>query len=257
MIPRIQILYRIIFSDRLIFEPNERIRNTFYKCDSKFYLDEILIMYIDHDVNGIIYTDGNYCNWYALKNKDLKKISSKTVILQNQFAGGGQSQNRLARLRDIQREQNITALAERTVELFYDKKENCQKMVNIVFCGPAEFKTELSEYKLIKQFFTNVHVVTMADMNYDLLLETIEKFDDPTERMIVDTILYMIETADSKLVFGNDIQPAIESCELKTLYIHKNNDYWGNYEPNYKLEIIKISSDVINTYGGVLGVKFY
>jgi len=246
-----------MFSNRLIFEPCARVRNTFYRCDSKFYLDEILSMYEDHDTNAVIYTDGNYCTWYLLKNRDLKKVATITIHLQNQFKEGGQSQNRLLRLRMIQRNNNLTRLAEKTIELLYDKTANCQKSVNIIFCGPAEFKIELSEHKLISQFFTNIHILTMSDMNYELLIDYTNKIVDPAEYEITKYLQYMINTADSKLVFGQDIKQSLEDCEIKTLYVHKDNEFLKDYIPLYKLEIIKVSASMINEFGGMIGIKFY
>jgi len=110
-------------------------------------------MYKEHDVNGIIYTDGEECVWYELKNNSFKKLMDKDVFLRNQSKKGGQSANRIARNRDIQRDQFIQLMAEQTIKLFYDKMESYQKVVNIVFCGPAEFKGELAANRLITSFF--------------------------------------------------------------------------------------------------------
>jgi peptide subunit release factor 1 (eRF1) len=114
-----------MFSDRLIFEPCMQVRNSFYRCDSKFYIDDIIQMYAeDHKINGIVYTDGEICVWYTLINNTLKKVTNDSINLQNQFKNGGQSSNRLARNREIQRDQYLTNLAEKTVSLYYDKNSN-------------------------------------------------------------------------------------------------------------------------------------
>lgn len=241
----------------MIFEPHARVKNTFYKCDSKFYLDEILEMYKDHDVNGVIYTDGNECVWYELKSRDFRKIASKTIYLQNQFKNGGQSTNRLARNREIQRDQYIQMLAEKTVELFYDKKNNYQKVSNLMICGPAEFKVDLSAHRLILSFFKSVHNVTMGTLDQNIILQTIANLSDPVDKKNVDNIRYMITLADEKLVFGDEIKPMIENCELKTLYVHESLDIEKTLLPGYKLEFVKIKSDMINEYGGMIGVKYY
>ena len=212
------------------------------------------------DINGVIYTDGNYCTWYQLIDKDLRKIHTREVILQNQFSCGGQSQNRLMRLRDIQREHNLTVLAEKSVELFYDKETSQQKVLNVIVCGPAEFKQELSEHKFVQQFFgPSVRVVTMGgDMDYELLIRYVDQLDNPAEREMVQRIQYMIDMADSKLVFGRDINESLELCEIKTLYVHADSDFWDILpKPSYKLDIIKMSSSMINDFGGMIGVKFY
>lgn len=214
-------------------------------------------MHKDHNVDAVVYTDGNECSWYELKNKDFRKLANKSIYLQNQFKNGGQSSNRLARNREIQRDQYIQMMAEKTVELFYNKTDNCEKISNILFCGPAEFKTELSAHKLITSFFTNIHVVTMAELNHEIILETLSKIEDPADRENVDYIKHMIETADDKLVFGDELMPLIETCQIKTLYIHRDLKLADQIITHYKLTIIKMGSDMINQYGGMIGVKFY
>jgi peptide subunit release factor 1 (eRF1) len=214
-------------------------------------------MYKDHNIDAVIYTDGNECGWYELKDKDMRKIANKTIHLQNQFKNGGQSSNRLARNRDIQRHQYIQMLAEKTVELFYNKTDNCEKISNILFCGSAEFKRELSEHKLITSFFTNIHVITMAQLDYDLIQETLGMIGDPMEKEHVDTITHMIDIADDKLVFGDEMTPMIDECMIETIYVHKDLEYADMINPQYKINIIKIGLDMINQYGGMIGVKFY
>jgi len=93
---------RTIFSNRLIFEPIAKVRCTLYMCDSRFYIDEIIDMYKEHDVNGIIYTDGEECVWYELKNNSFKKLMDKDVFLRNQSKKGGQSANARASKNIIQ-----------------------------------------------------------------------------------------------------------------------------------------------------------
>jgi len=242
----------------MIFEPIARIKNSFYRCDSKFYLDDILNMYKDHDVNGVVFTDGNVCVWFEHKNNDLKKIGSTNVHLQNQFKNGGQSQNRLSRNRDIQREQQLTSLAEKTITHFYNKENSKQRVKYVLFCGPAEFKIELSEHKLIQGFLKNIHLITMGtNLDLELLNNSIEKIDDPQDKINVAEIKRLIALADSKLVFGEDIQKGLSMYQIKTLYIHKDSEFLNDIELEYEVTIIKISSDMINEYGGAIGVKYY
>lgn len=257
------IRFRCMFSQHLIFEPRARPRKTFYRCDARFHLDEILDMYKNNnpDIYGVVYTDGNHCTWYNLIDKNLCKIYTKEVILQNQFSSGGQSQNRLMRRRDIQREHNLTVLAEKTVEYYYNKETSQPKVLNVIICGPAEFKQELADHKLVRQFFgSKIRIVTMSGvMDYNLLMNHIHQMadHDPREHEKVRRIQYMIDTADPKLVFGRDIDESLELCEIETLYVHKDSAFWDKPKPLYRLEIIKMSSKMINDFGGMIGVKFY
>ena len=62
----------------------------------------------------------------------------------------------------------------------------------------------------------------MARLDYDLVLETFDNLGDPNEKEILDKIREMIELADDKLVFGDEIQKLLEGCQLATVYVHKD-----------------------------------
>jgi len=248
-----------MFSDRLLFEPPMVVKNNFYRCDSKFYLDDILHMYTDdHKINGVVFTDGEICTWYTLINENLKKIASENIHLQNQFKNGGQSSNRLARNRDIQRDQYLTSLAEKTVSIFYDKQCNKQKVSNIIFCGPAEFKKELFDHKLISTCLKNIYVVTMANICYQTIIDIITKLDDSDEIDILNQIKNMICIVDDKLVFGDDVCEMINMKLINVLYVHHEIDLDSlGIINDYGFKIIKLKSNMIKDYGSMIGVKFY
>ena len=222
-------------------------------------MDEILNMYKNHDINGVIYTDGNICNWYEFKNMLLKKITSKTIHLQNQFKNGGYSSNRLARNRDIQRDHYLTELAAKTVSIYYDKQNNKQKITNIVFCGPAEFKKELADHKFIT-CFNNIHLITMSELNYQLIVDTVSNFDDPTEIDTIERIRNMVQLADDKLIFGDELSLMIQMKLVSTLYVHHEvpiDKLRTDLDIDYDIDIIKIKSNMIKEYGSIIGIKFY
>lgn len=235
------------------------IRNSFYRCDSKFYIDDVLQMYTDdHQIDGIVYTDGEICSWYTLINKNFKKIMSVNIQLQNQFKNGGQSSNRLARNRDIQRDHYVTQLAEQTISVYYDKQVNKQNVNNILFCGPAEFKRELFEHKIVKTYLKDIHLLTMGELNHQLILDTISNFDDSNEIDIIHQLKEMIQYADDKLVFGDDVYDMINMKLLSVLYIHDELDINElGIVNDYNFKIIKLKSTMIKNYGGMIGIKFY
>lgn len=235
------------------------VKNSFYRCDSKFYLDDIIQMYSDdHKIDGIVYTNGEICIWYTLIDKDFKNLAKESIKLQNQFKNGGQSSNRLSRNRDIHRDHYVTQLAEKTVSIYYDKQLNNQIVSNIIFCGPAEFKRELFEHKLIRSYLKNIHLVTMGEMDYQLILDTISNIGDSDELDIVNQLRLMIQNADDKLVFGEDVYIYINMRMLNVLYIHHeiNINELGIIN-DYDFKIVKIKSSMIKDYGSMIGIKFY
>jgi peptide subunit release factor 1 (eRF1) len=234
------------------------IKSTFYSCGSKFYIDEILDMYVlEHDIEAVVYTDGNECIYYELINKHMKRLAKSSIYLTSQFKNGGQSANRLARIRDIERENYITLLAEEIVDLYYDKENNRQKVKHFIICGPAQFKEELSEHKLIKKFFKNMHVINMADVDQNKIFDAINNFDDPEEKEHLDNIRDLIGTADNRLVFGDQIPIELKECMIGKLYIHVDNKELQNLKLQYKPKIIKIKSGMILEFGGAIGVRYY
>lgn len=217
-------------------------------------------MYDNHATNGVIYTDGKSCVYYTLKNGDLSKVSTSSIFLQGQFKNGGQSANRLARIRDNNREFFITQLAEKTVTLFYDRDENRPKVDNIVFCGPAQFKVELSSHRLIKKFFDFIYTLNISDMsnnNYKQIQTFISNLDNHEEKKSIGKIKQLIALADDKLIFGDEIIPLLKSCQIETIYIHKSciDQLYTNLD--YEPTIVTVSSDMILEYGGMIGVKWY
>lgn len=249
-----------MFSNKLIFEPSRRVKRSFYRCDSKFYLDDILEMYDDHVTDGVVYTDGKICGFYELTNQDLKKIDTCSLHLQGQFKAGGQSQNRLRRNREITRDHYLGKVAEQTVEIFYDKKQNRPKVQNLIFCGPAEFKIEASNKKLIRKFFDNqlVHIVNMAYLDYQILIDTVNGFDDPFEKETLELIREMIACANDKLVFGDEIVKSLNACQLETIYVHRDSmSDFKKIKLNYEPTIQEMTSEMINEYGGMIGIKWY
>lgn len=214
-------------------------------------------MYKNYDINGVVYTDAKECVLYEWKNGISKKLGSMQIYLQNQFKNGGQSTNRLARNRDIQRDHYVTSLAEKTVNTFYDKENSIQKVKNILFCGPAEFKRELAEHSLISSFFTNVHIVTMGEFDQTIIDETLRNIEDPRIRIVSERIRKLVSTADDKLVFGEDIIPHLQMCLIGTLYIHPNSNLLKNTRLSYDPTIIEIEADVLEHFGGAIGVKYY
>lgn len=250
-----------IFSNRLIFEPPQNIKHSFYRCDNKFYLDECLSMYMDHKTYGVIYTNGKTCLYYELCNNRLKKINTSNINLIGKFKNGGQSQNRLRHIRENNREFNITRLAEKVVNIYYDKPINKSKVCDIIFCGPARFKIELSNHRLIKKFFDNNNIHTFnCDTHIELskLNNYIDMINDPIERKHIDDIKNIIANEDDKLVFGNDIQNYLSSNMLSILYIHDTLiDKYDMNNVSHKTKIIILNSDFIMFYNGSIGIKWY
>ena len=246
-----------MFSDRFIFEPPKPIKRSYYRCDVRFHIDDILDMYNDYNDDGIVYIDGKTCSLYKHNNGYYTKVFDSDIRLIGKFKNGGQSQNRLMRIREENRDYFISETIENVIKTFYDKKNSECKVVNLIVYGPGNLKSDIIKSKLLKQYFNNIHELTLNFMDYDKVSEFINNIDDPSEKIHIDDITQLIDTADDKLVFGDDIWKLIDECQLAKIYIHntilKINDMKLKYSP----DIIKLSSNKIMQYGGIIGIKWF
>jgi len=87
----------------IIYSPKKIIKS-YYRCDKRFHLDEILDMYSDSYVNyGIVLISGNAYRCYLLcvgtSHREFKLLNSDTIHLQKTKKKGGQSAPRFERIR--------------------------------------------------------------------------------------------------------------------------------------------------------------
>jgi hypothetical protein len=227
-------------------------------------------MYAERDLIGCCYVDGKEALYTVYDGLSFTRLGRIEILLQNQFKNGGFSANRLRRLRENQRSHYLDELAEKMVELFYDKPNNKSKISNLIICGPAEFKIEMSENPLVRQFFNNeantncstrMHIITMESMDYDKFKEYADQIPDPTETLILDKIKEMIRTDDHKLLFGNEITTGLLEQSVQTIYCSLERFEQLNQiikdEGITEPEMIRIKSSGLDQYGGMIGVKWF
>lgn len=248
--------------DKLVFEPPLPVKACFYRCDSKFHLDEICDMFESYPEFGVVFTDGNVCDFYKVRNRRWLKIENVDVFLQGQFKNGGQSANRLQRKRDILRGWNLTRLAEDVVALFFDPDEHQATVKGLVLCGPAEFKQQLANHKLVNAFFPNlVAVETMVALDQrqmDVYLENLDRLDPLTKKHEL-VIQRLIADGDERLVFGKaEVDEHLDQCQLKTVFTTDKKRF-REQDLGYACEVIILreGSKLMALYQGHIGLKFY
>jgi peptide subunit release factor 1 (eRF1) len=237
-------------------------------CDDHFHLDEIIPMYDDtlsHRVDGAVYVDGSTCIQYLIQDGRLYEVDRFDIRLISQFKNGGQSSNRLERIVDENRNVFVQKVVESCLHNFYDKDTNCSKISNLVLYGPSRFKEDVATYNkpCLSQYFKYIELITVSDSSHtDKIFEYLEEIIDPIEEHIWMNITEMIELADPKLEFGEDIQVQLANCMLEKVIIDEElyNDEFVS-QLNYEPEIIVIRSSkyrtCIQNYGGIIGIKWY
>lgn len=254
----------------LVFEPVQLIKKNFYRCDSRFYIDEIIDMYddsLEHRIDGIVYVDGSICQIFFAQDGRAKLIHKIDIRLISQFKNGGQSSNRLERIVDENREMFVEKVVNKTIKTFYDKDHNSTNISNLVIFGPSRFKNDVVNHKknILSKYFKSVHTLTSSGAELGQVLEYLDTIIDPEEIKTIDELQEYIDLTDERLVFGDDIHTLILEYTVGRLIIaeytyEKFMEKLG-VSLDYGLEITILRSDRahdwIEVYGGAIGIKWY
>jgi peptide subunit release factor 1 (eRF1) len=253
----------------LIFEPKQAIKKNFYRCDSKFHLDNIVPMYddaLEHRIDGAIYVDGSSCIMYRVQDNRVSICEKIDIRLISQFKNGGQSANRLERIVDENRATYVGKVVDVAIKTFYDKQENTQLIANLVVFGPSRFKDDVVSYRKGKlaKYFKSIDTITTSDENQiDEVIDHLNNQVDPIELEVMSEIQELIELADSRLEFGQDtIKRLTRECMLGRIVISERvYDEFIDDDLNYEPDIIILrsanSQDWIEIYGGCIGLRWY
>lgn len=251
----------------MIFEPKQKIKKSYYRCDSNFHLDDIIPMYddtLEQRVDGAVYVDGSECVQYLVQNGYFKQIDRFDIRLISQFKNGGQSANRLERLVDENRNVFVQKVVSSCIANFYDKQENHSLVSNLILYGPSRFKDDVLTYKKSKlsKYFKSITLFTTPDSHpTDEIIEYLEQVIDPVEERVMIELQEQIDMADSKLEFGQDIPTLLESCMLERIILVEEMYDEIVSDLKYEPEIVLIRSDKyrprLQMYGGVIGIRWY
>jgi peptide subunit release factor 1 (eRF1) len=220
-------------------------------------------MYTDDTVYGVVYVDGKECISYSVNALRYTIENKIKISLQGQFRKGGQSAQRLERIRDENRGHYLDEIAEKLVNIFYSKEKSRSRIKYLILAGPGQFKTELSQTTEIKKFFGGItHTLTMEILDRALTNEFIQELNLSSTDDIkkVEELKLLIQKADEKLVFGNEILEYLVEKSLAILYIDSNLEV-PKFE--YELELVKVSPNLreaegyLLQFGGMVGVKWY
>ena len=253
----------------MIFEPKQKIKKSYYRCDSHFHIDNIVEMYddtLEHRVDGTIYVDGSKCVISSVQDDRMNVVETFGIRLISQFKNGGQSANRLERIVDENRNTFVQKVVDTAIGTFYDKKENTSLISNLIIYGPSRFKDDVLTYKKGKlgKYFKTIELITSADENdIEEVFTYLNQIIDPIEVETVSEIQELIDLADSKLEFGNTLINELRGCMIAKLVVDEEmyDEILNQIELNYEPEIIIIRSDKycawIQNFGGAIGLRWY
>lgn len=258
----------------LIFEPPKKINRDFYRWGIKFYVDYILSMYDEFDTYGVVLLSGKNVRYYIVEtNKgfhNIKLLHDFDESLQKKQKKGGQSAPRFERIRQEKYGLYKTKIAESLVKTYlYDNHTKCLA-TKFIFAGPCNLKKEIFENETISKYFLDktIKIIDTAELTDSTIHNIYEDHingsteDSKEINREIKEFKELIELADDRLVFSIDsIIDEMKICALGKIIMSKKLDKTNQNHikelNTYGCTIIMTDDNVIDQYGGSVGIKWF
>ena len=248
--------------DVLYFVPPKPIREFRYLCDKKFRTELIEDLYQQYEDYGVLYLAGCEFTFYILNGKDLYEITKTTrKKLPRTHKRGGQSQNRIARLRDEAIHNYLVKINELCVDYFIDPETTLPKIKGLVIMGSGNKKVKLQD-KLdprIKKILLGVF--TSEEFNHQIVTNAVDSFIRGKDIKIVRDVL----DSGDKLEYGEkEIIDALDNGFMESIIITPQMEKElekKKIDIKDKCETMSCTLDVIyehelTSMGGIIGKKW-
>jgi peptide subunit release factor 1 (eRF1) len=257
-----------------MFEPPKKLDKKLYMCDKKFHLNSIIDMYAKNINYGIALISGKEYRYYVVEitgiHREFKLLCSNEITLQKKQKKGGQSAQRISRIREEKELLNIRKMAELFV-ITYMTNNNTKCIIDkLIIAGPSDMKHKLLEEDIIKQYFPKniLRVVSTSEITDSTIYEVYNKnqdlfvtHDNKLGNEIMIEVNNLINIGFDKLVFGfKEVSDSLNNKILKKIIIScemdkqlKNKLYELMYD---KCLCVEINKNMFNGLGEVIGIKF-
>lgn len=207
-----------------VLTPPMPVEHWYYRCSKVFEVDEISHLYQTHEQIGYLAMTGVGAILATVEGTRKSVLRSLKAQLQTDTRRGGQSANRLARIRDEKR------------QLYYEKIEcmvtDLIKCNHLFIGGTGEFADALSaRLKRNTTWHGQVHTLKVSKSRLsDALSELIElsqsviSSDSAGEMRQVYDELYDKITLSDICVFGDDIQKYSDAGLVEAVYTYEKED---------------------------------
>jgi peptide chain release factor subunit 1 len=242
----------------IALEPKRPFKKFYYRCDSKFHIDDIVDHFDERQWKyAVVIIEGEDAEFYRADQKLAYELLGTTHgVIQKRQGRGGQSKNRIARLR----EETIHVYVKKIVE-YIDRLyiEDGQFMFDRLILSGATQKIRdviglLSiDRSVIKTFNYNNIEDLISQQSYHILYED----EKEIYKSIQNEINELLELKSDLLAFGEEIFE--ESSMIETIYI-SDTEYEIHKDKLQTLYGRSKTSIVINDAVGnfrMIGVKYF
>jgi peptide chain release factor subunit 1 len=257
----------------MIFEPIKKINQKFYRCDNRFYLDNVLEMYKSEIRYGIALISGKEYRCYILEltgtHRNFKLVTSDTHEMQKGHKKGGQSAPRFQRIKE-EKDQGYVKKVSGIIVKSYMRNNNTTCLIDkLILAGPGEIKKEVSQQDIFKQYFSKIidKTISTSEINDKTIYDVYDKCNSIFTTHDVkfgDKVMSEIENLMSddidKIIFGEvEIGKCVMANNISKIII--SSDYNQKKKEQLKLvmptscKLYEISKDKLKEYGNILGIK--
>lgn len=244
-----------VFSE---FIPPNPVKCFRYICSSTYYTEDIEKLYVEEkEWYGIIILIKDKCNLYKISSqKNPKFIASISSRIPKAHKKGGQSQNRIQRLRTELIQNYITIIEENVRRYFYQDGNMC--MNRLFLCGFGLKKQELKDKMSVKNSdsildkISILNLTELKDIIPEIFKQEVEDKKNTYEEE-VKNIQEMLELNPDILVFGNEVDDELMNSSIEKIWCF--SEYIEEYEK--VCECIELNHYFLENFDGRIGKKFY
>jgi peptide subunit release factor 1 (eRF1) len=208
------------------------------------------------ELYGLLQVQGDKCIIQTINEYyDVKTINSKTAKIQKRHKKGGQSQNRIQRLRVETINCYLKAIAEKAYNAY--QVDGVPIIKALLICGPGQKKEQLVPYleKLNINCYiktTDIPTVSCSNTLNTAVLNHVQHMisteNKSADEKHVSDILELIELTPEVLVFGRQhIDEAQKNNQLSFIYSNKKLSY----------KTIIVNHHMLDSFDGCIGVRYY
>lgn len=246
---------RIFISDHIV--PERPLKKSYYRCSNDFETEMLEELIIETEQYGLVLVTGSETRIYSFNEIDHKLVSRIKIDLPTNTSRGGQSQARIARLREEKIHHYLKNIGEKCIQAFtLDGLFNVKKFV---IMGNGEMKYKLADQKYIGILNNYKIIITLeAIVPFDHIRPILEKENifNLDEQSEIKEFEYLLEMQPNILVFGKeDIQKCLTENLIKKVLISKKIK--DEFEINSSVIIVETESYKIESFGGVVGFLYY
>jgi peptide chain release factor subunit 1 len=232
-------------------EPPLPIVKSSYFCDKRFHTESIESLYADHNAIGYIIITSVETILLIVRGTQRTIVYKHNTDLATNSARGGQSANRLARIRNEKRDMYVDLIVDAIVK-------HLSHTSQVIISGSAELPKEVEttlrsdtrwHVKILGNVKINGHK-NCIDETLEASQELVYANEISVEKIHIDKLQELIRTNPDLLVFGNEIHRAEEMGLVRMIYTNDPDQWTGT------IVHLKYTS-FLESYGGHIGVLYY